>query len=261
MARVKTRDRRDAVPAGAQRGGQRRRVVADGAEQADAGDGGLVARALALERFAENLDSILPGRRFERGGVSVFLHLKKFAPDADELFAQLVRRHVLRRGDDVRSIVARPLEIKNPLLAQHPLPVRRTGKRRENEKLGGVDVRRRQQIQRTIHETQIVPVAAHADGREEADVAVFGRFHEVNQHLPLAFAALQRADGHRLDVHRAVEIFHAGAGGHVKKCRPVFSPIVELTKYFLPSGASASNNFSEYSRTCRCGKNSMSSAR
>ena len=34
-----------------------------------------------------------------------FLHLKKFAPEADELFAELVRRHVLRRGDDVRDAV------------------------------------------------------------------------------------------------------------------------------------------------------------
>ena len=95
----------------AQCAGDHGRVVADGAENPDTRDDGLVACALPLQRFAHHLHAVLVGRGFERRGMAALLQLEELAPRADELFTELLGRHLLRTRYHVRAVVVRPVEI------------------------------------------------------------------------------------------------------------------------------------------------------
>ena len=65
MAGVESLDGRQSVASGAKRLRDSLRGVADGTGNANAGDGGLPADALAPQLFAQNLHAALPRRRFE----------------------------------------------------------------------------------------------------------------------------------------------------------------------------------------------------
>src|SRR5208282_2461656 len=117
MAGVESLDGRQSVASGAKRLRDSLRGVADGTGNANAGDGGLPADALAPQWFAQNLHAALPRRRFEAGGMLRFLAPEEFVPQLDELLAQFVRGQVQRAGYDVGAVVMRPVEIEDAALA------------------------------------------------------------------------------------------------------------------------------------------------
>ena len=141
----------------AQRLGDRLRVVADRAQDADPGDRGLVLDTLPAQRLADHLRAVLPGRRLEVRGVALLLALEELAPDVEELLAQLLGRHVQRAGDDVGAVVVRPVAVDDAPLALHAVPVRRARVRREDEELGGVDAGGVEQVEDPVGDARRRP--------------------------------------------------------------------------------------------------------
>ena len=217
MLRVETRDRSQSVPSRAQGFRNRCGIVSNRAGDADAGDGRLPAHALALHRLAENLRAALPGGRFQTGRVLRLLPLEKLAPQFDELLPQLFRRQIQRAGDHVCPIVMRPVEIENAPLPPHPVPMHRAGIRRENKELRRVDLGGVKEVQHSLRNVFVVPVPPNAARTKKANAPSFERLHQFRQHLPLARSALERADGNRVHVHRAIKIAHAGPRCQVQK--------------------------------------------